>query len=92
MENIQKAIDDIEVQMAANKAVIDQVNADSAPLRAELEVANAKVRAAQNDAEAIARSIEELRGDPVEWLNFKKRHGQLASTRMQLLELLKAQA
>lgn len=55
----------------------DAVNAKIAPLKVKLEAANAKVIAAQAEADKLAVQINEARGG-AEWLDLKKEIGALA--------------
>ena len=88
MSNIYATIADIEAKMAANQARIDETSAQIAPLLAEREAINVQIQALQAQAGDIQGKIDALRG--ADWLEFKKSHGVLASTRMQLRAAAKA--
>lgn len=55
----------------------DRVNAEIAPLQAELKAANDEAQAAQNRANAIAKQISDARGGQ-KWLDLKKEIAALA--------------
>lgn len=58
-------------------ALRDATNAKLEPLKVKMEKANAKVIAAQDEANAIAAEINAARGG-ADWLDLKKEIGALA--------------
>lgn len=70
----------LEILKARYKQLCDKrdaVNAEIAPLQAELKAANDEAQAAQNRANAIAAEIQKRRGGR-EWLDLKKEIAALA--------------
>ena len=70
----------LEILKARYKQLCDKrdaVNAEIAPLQAELKAANDEAQVAQNRANAIAAEIQKRRGGR-EWLDLKKEIAALA--------------
>jgi uncharacterized coiled-coil DUF342 family protein len=88
--SIQDTIRDLEEQMAALKARIDEGNAKAKPHRDKLDALNAQQLTIQAEIDETVKVFNAARGDPKEWINLKRKYGQLASARMQLRQALKA--
>jgi chromosome segregation ATPase len=86
-EEIQAAIVKIESEMAELSATINSVNRSIDPIRIELDILNDRAIAAQTLANQKAAELEAAR--PANWLEIKRKFGELASARMQLRQLLK---
>lgn len=84
--NIKGTLEQIEARMATNQATIDATNAKIAPIQAELDAINAEIQVLQAKAFEKAAQIEAIWGP--NWVTFKRNHGILASTRMQLRQAL----
>lgn len=71
------SMNDLKARYDALCAQRDATSAKVAPLKGKLDVANAKVIAAQAEADKLAVQINEARGG-AEWLDLKKEIGALA--------------
>ena len=89
--NIKQMIEQVEAEMAPMQAQIDAINERLAPVDAEIDAQIAQEQAIRAQMTEATAKLEAARGMPgQEYLAFKRKFGQLASTRMQLRKMLEA--